>query len=330
MSNINPQDLQELAGLAGPGGSMPLTTQPQPQQMEQEEEEEEFTLPGRSARGSIVPDTPTVLPMSMAARDELRAVLRRYQLDGLFDALDQAILADETLVRNADALFGAVRNNPVYQARFKGNMEREKKGLPVLSEAEYIQQEQQYLNVLRNLGMPRGFYDSQDSFANFIANDVSPSELSARVQQGYNVITNSPPQVLAELKRMVPDLTEGELAAYVLDPQRSTIEIERRARAAQIAAQATTAANMTLSLEEAEGLARAGVTEDVARQAFGQAGEQRELLGTTLLGEQALTREDILGGVTGVNQAAAQRIETRRRRRRAEFEQGGQIALNEA
>lgn len=326
MSDINPQDLAELAGLAGPGGS----NQGVPQVGRNMPEEEEFRLPGRSARGAITPDTPTVLPMSMAARDELRAVLRRYQLEGLFDALDQAILADETLVRNADALFGAVRNNPIYQARFKGNMEREKKGLPVLSEAEYIQQEQQYLNVLRNLGMPRGFYDSQDSFANFIASDVSPSELSARIQQGYNVINNSPPQVLTELRRMVPDLTEGELAAYVLDPQRSTIEIERRARAAQIAAQATTAANITLSLEEAEGLARAGVTEDVARQAFGQAGEQSQLLNRSIFGEEALSREDILGGVTGVNQAAAQRIETRRRRRRATFEEGGQVTLAEA
>jgi len=328
MSDVNPQEIEELAGLAGPGGSqrsvIPAESTPTLNQ------ESEFNLPGRSAFGAIMPDTPTVLPMSMAARDELRAVLRRYQLEGLFDDLDRAIQADESLVRNADALFGAVRNNPVYQARFKGNAEREKKGFPVLSEAEYVQQEQQYQTVLRNLGMPRGFYDSQDSFANFIANDVSPSELSARIQQGYNVIANSPPQVLAELKRMVPDLTDGELAAYVLDPQRSGIEIERRARAATIAAQATTQANITLSLQEAENLAREGVTQDVAREAFSRIGEQQELFRTQLPGEQQLTQEDVVLGTLGINQAAAQRVATRQRRRRATFEQGGQVALGEA
>jgi len=328
MSDINPQDIQELAGLAGPGGSarpvIPAGATPTIN------EESEFELPGQTAFGAIFPDTPTVLPMSMAARDELRAVLRRYQLEGLFDDLDRAIQADESLVRNADALFGAVRSNPIYQARFKGNTEREKKGLPVLSEAEYVQQEQQYQNVLRNLGMPRGFYDSQDSFANFISNDISPSELSARIQQGYNVIANSPPQVLTELKRMVPDLTDGELAAYVLDPQRSGIEIERRARAATIAAQATTQANISLNLQEAEGLAREGVTQDIAREGFSRIGEQRELLSTSLQGEEQLTQQDIISGTFGTNQAAAQRIETRRRRRRATFEQGGQVALGEA
>lgn len=283
-------------------------------------------LPTSRVTGSVMPSTPTVLPVSMSAKDELRAILGRYQLEGLFDALDQAIMADETLVRNADALFGAVRNNPVYQARFKGNQERINKGLPVLSEAEYVQQENQYRTVLRNLGMPRGFYDDQDSFARFIANDVSPSELSARIQQGYNVIANSPPQVLAELRRMVPDLNEGELAAYVLDPQKSGMEIERRARAAQIAAAATTTAGMTLSLQQAEDLARQGITPEQAQQGFAQIASQQELFQAQRLGETEITQQEILQGTFTNEQAAAERIRRRRRERTAAFETGGGFA----
>ena len=86
------------------------------------------TTGGAGATGGSV-----VLPRTGAAADELRAVLRRYGLDGLFNDLNAAVIADSTLVKNADALFGAVRQNPIYQQRFKGNAERVKKGLAELS-----------------------------------------------------------------------------------------------------------------------------------------------------------------------------------------------------
>jgi hypothetical protein len=88
----------------------------------------------------VTPSTPTVLPVGNAAADELKAVLRRYGLEGLFESLNQAVMADTTLVRNADALFGSIRETPIYKERFKGNAERVRKGLPELSEAEYINQ----------------------------------------------------------------------------------------------------------------------------------------------------------------------------------------------
>jgi hypothetical protein len=266
-----------------------------------------------------------VLPRGGAAADELRAVLRRYGLDGLFNDLNAAVIADSTLVKNADALFGAVRQNPIYQQRFKGNAERVKKGLVELSEAEYVNQEQSYATVLKNLGMPRGFYDSQDNFANFIANDISPVELGNRVQQGYNAVTQASPEVLTQLKMMVPDLTDSDLAAYFLDPQKSGIEIEQRARAASIAAAAKTQGGMQLTAEQATGLAKEGVTTQEAQQAFGQIGQQSQLF-RPLQGEQTLTQEDILAGTFTNEQAAAQRIAKRRRGRQATFEAGGSLA----
>jgi hypothetical protein len=273
----------------------------------------------------VTPSTPTVLPVGNAAADELKAVLRRYGLEGLFDTLNQAVMADTTLVRNADALFGSIRETPIYKERFKGNATRVSKGLPELTEAEYINQEMSYKTNLKNLGMPKGFYDTQEAFANFIANDISPVELGNRVQQGYNAVTQASPEVLTQLKMMVPDLTDSDLAAYFLDPQKSGIEIEQRARAATIAAAAKTQSGMQLTASQATGLAKQGVTTQEAQQAFGQIGQQSQLF-RPLQGEQTLTQEDILAGTFTNEQAAAQRIAKRRRGRQATFEVGGTLA----
>jgi hypothetical protein len=271
----------------------------------------------------VTPSTPTVLPVGNAAADELKAVLRRYGLEGLFESLNQSVMADPTLVRNTDALFGSIRQTPIYKERFKGNADRVAKGLPELSEAEYINQEMSYKTNLKNLGMPKGFYDTQEAFANFIANDISPVELAQRIQQGYNAVTQASPEVLNQLKRMVPDLTDGDIAAYFLDPTKSGQEIERKARAAQISAAGVTQGGMQITTAQAEQLARQGVSAEQAQQGFTQIGQQQELFQTNLLGEQALTQEEIVSGVLTNDQAAAQRIARRRRGRTASFETGG-------
>lgn len=274
----------------------------------------------------VTPSTLTVLPTVNSASEELKATLRRYGLEALFNDLNQAVISDTSLVRNADALFGSIRETPVYKERFKGNAARVSKGLPELSEAEYINQEMSYKTALKNLGMPKGFYDTQDSFANFIAADISPVELSQRIQQGYNAVTQASPEVVTQLKRMVPDLTDGDIAAYFLDPLKSGQEIERKARAAQIAAAGVTQGGMQISTAQAEQLARQGVSAEQAQQGFTQLGQQAQLFNTTLLGEQALTQEEIVAGTLTNEQAAAERIARRRRGRTAAFETGGGFA----
>jgi hypothetical protein len=266
--------------------------------------------------------TPTSLTGS--ASNELKAILRRYGLEGLFDPLSAALIGDPSLIKNTDALFGSIRETPQYQTRFKGNIERAKKNLPLLSEAEYISQEQSYLTVNKNLGLPRGFYDTQNDFANFIANDVSPVEYNNRIQQAYNVVKNSDPEVLNQLKMFIPELQDADLAAYILDPSRSGQEIERKARAATIAAAGKTSGGMQLTAQQAESLALQGVSTQAAQQGFAQIGQAAGLF-RPLQGEETITQEDILAGTFTNEQAAQQRIARRRRRRQAEFEAGGTL-----
>ena len=267
--------------------------------------------------------TPTSLTGS--ASNELKAILRRYGLEGLFDPLSAALIGDPSLIKNTDALFGSIRETPQYQTRFKGNIERAKKNLPLLSEAEYISQEQSYLTVNKNLGLPRGFYDTQNDFANFIANDVSPVEYNNRIQQAYNVVNNSDPEVLNQLKMFIPELQDADLAAYILDPSRSGQVIERKARGATIAAAGKKSGGMQLTAQQAESLALQGVSTQEAQQGFAQIGQAAGLF-RPLQGEETITQEDILAGTFTNEQAAQQRIARRRRRRQAAFEEGGGLA----
>lgn len=276
------------------------------------------------AGGGGGPSSPTVLPVSGAAADELRATLRRYGLEALFDSLNKAIIADPTIARSQDALFGSVRNTDTYKQRFKGNADRVARGLSELSESEYISQEQQYQTVLRNAGLRRGFYDTQEDFAKFIANDISPSELSDRIEKGYNAVVNAPPTVVNELKRLT-GIDDSQLVEYFLDPTRAGQEIERKARSAQIAAQARTTSNIVLTAQQAENLALAGVNQQVAQQGFTQIGQQEQLFRQNV-GEEEITTEDILAATFTNQQAAAQRIARRRRGRTAAFEAGGGFA----
>jgi len=265
---------------------------------------------------------PGTTTLAGSAGNELKAILRRYGLESLYGSLSGALINDPSLIKNTDALFGAVRETPEYQIRFKGNIDRAKKNLPLLSEAEYISQEQSYRTVNKNLGLPRGFYDTQDDFAQFIANDISAVEYSNRIQQGYNVVKNSAPEVLNQLKMLVPDLQDADLAAYVLDPVRSGQEIERKVRAAGIAAAGKGQGGMQLTATQAESLAQQGVTTEMAQQGFTQLGQSAGLF-RPLQGEETITQEDILAGTFTNEQAAQQRIARRRRRRQAGFEAGG-------
>lgn len=269
--------------------------------------------------------TSAVLPTSSSASDELKAILERFGLGGLFNELNAAVIADKTLAQNTDALFGSVRNNPIYIERFKGNAARIKNGYVPLSEAQYIAQEQSYSTTLKNSGMPKGFYDTKDDFANLMANDISPAELSDRIENGYKMVTNAPPEVVNQLKMMVPDITDANLAAYFLDPSKSGTQIEQMARAANIAAQGKTAGGMQLTGVQAQSLAQAGISTQQAQAGFSQIGQQAGLY-RPLQGEQDITQEDILAGTFTNEQAAQQRIARRKRGRTAGFEAGGSFA----
>ncbi len=123
-----------------------------------------------------------------------------------------------------------LRDTDAYKKRFAANEQRIRSGLRSLSEAEYIQLEDQYQNVMRNYGLPASYYQRgdmgiQQGFEKFIAGDVSAAELEDRIQTAQNRVINAAPEVSKALREFYPDITSGDILAYALDPSQALTNI---------------------------------------------------------------------------------------------------------
>jgi hypothetical protein len=165
-----------------------------------------------------------------------------------------------------------LRQTPAYKQRFAANDARVKAGYRALSEGEYIGLEDQYQNILRNYGLPKSYYEKdsigrQAGFEKFIAGDVSPAEVEDRLQLGINRVKNAAPEVEQTLRQFYPGITQGDILAYTLDPEKALTDIQRKVQAAEIGAEATRA-GLATGLTRAEELQRYGVTKEAAQQGF--------------------------------------------------------------
>lgn len=216
-------------------------------------------------------------------------------------------------------------DSPYLKTRFSANETRKQNNLPPLPLTEILQLENSYTTALQASGMPAGFYDDPATdFQGFIARNTSPAEINRRVNEGYTAVKNADPEVIKQFKELY-GVTEGELAAYFLDPTRQEASITKSMESATIAAEGRRAAGIQLGVGQAEELQQAGVTSAAARQGFANIAAQQDLF-NPLQGEEAISQTEQVGGTFGTNTAAAQRIAQRKRQRSAEFETGGGFA----
>lgn len=255
-----------------------------------------------------------------SAYDLLYAEFSKYGLGSLVQPLQGLIQSGASPSEFALKL----RESDAYQKRFAANAQRVAKGLKAISEAEYIGLEDQYQNILRNAGLPESYWKqsvdprtgitTQEGFTNFIANDVSALELRDRVATAQERLIYANPEVSIALKTFYPDITNGDLLAYALDPTKGLEQIKRRITAAEIGSSAVQL-GLATNVTDAEYLARYGVTKPQAQQGYRRAAE---ILPTaTKLGEiyanQGLgpytqqTAEQEIFNVPGAAEAAAKR-----------------------
>jgi hypothetical protein len=166
----------------------------------------------------------------------------------------------------------ALRNTKAYEDRFSANKERLKQGLAALSPAEYIALEDQYQNIMRNYGLPESYYakdtmGTQAGFNKLLANDVSASELESRVVTAQKRVLNANPEVALALKSFYPDITNGDILAYSLDPKNGLDAINNKVTAAEIGG-AAVRAGLTTNAADADYLRRYGVTKESADQGY--------------------------------------------------------------
>jgi hypothetical protein len=203
-----------------------------------------------------------------SAYDILLSEFTRYGLSALVEPLKGFIISGASPAE----LTIQLQNTDAYKKRFAANEQRIAKGLSALSPAEYVAIEDQYQNIMRNYGLPESYYSkdtmgTQAGFQTLLANDVSATELEDRVLTAQNRVKNANPEVAQALKAFYPDITNGDILAYTLDPSKGLDAIKRKVTAAEIGG-AAIAQGLTAGVTRAEELAGYGVTKEQAQQGY--------------------------------------------------------------
>jgi hypothetical protein len=249
-----------------------------------------------------------------SAYDLLFEQFSKYGLGSLVEPLrnlitDPGVSESEFTIR--------LRETPAYQKRFAANAERIKKGLTVLDEGDYLALEDKYQTIMRNYGLPESYYKKgdfgvQEGFEKFIANDIAATELEDRIVAAQQRVLNANPEVTTALKQFYPDITNGDILAYTLDPKNALKNIQRKVTAAEIGGAALAQKGLTTNLARAEELQRYGVDKEEATTGYSAigAGLQRGSELAAIYGESPYTQataESEVFKLSGQQEARKQR-----------------------
>jgi len=257
-------------------------------------------------------ETEKIRRAGQSAYDILFSKFNQVGLSSLIEPLKSLIVSGPSEAE----LTLALRATPAYQTRFAANAERIKAGLVPLDEGVYVRLEDQYQKIMRNYGLPSSYYakDStgkQIGFEKLISNDVSSTELEDRIMTAQNRVINAAPEVTAALKQFYPDITNGDILAYALDPTKALSDIKRKVTAAEIGG-AAIGAGLDTSVTRAEQLAGYGINQDLGKKGYtaiaGGLERGRQLSGIYQQSPYDLkTAEQEVFNLTGGTEAARER-----------------------
>jgi hypothetical protein len=267
-------------------------------------------MPARVARAVKIP-TPKLdtrpqweKNLSGPQRDAYLAITNLFKSYGL-GTLSTKIFEFVKNGYSADTISILLQETPEYKKRFAGNEARRKAGLNVLSPGEYISVENSYRQIMKQAGLPIGFYDTNEDFAGFIGNDLSPTELKERADLAVQATALAAPEYKQALRQM--GISDSEMTAYWINQSKSLPFLQKTAATAAIGAEALQH-KLTFDKAYAENLVTQGVTgqqaaEGYARiaqefsglqtlgQIYGNAWTQRQAEQGTFLGDAQATRQ---------------------------------------
>lgn len=195
-----------------------------------------------------------------SAIEVLTARFKQYGLESLASTIQRLAVDGAT---EATITLG-LQETDEYKQRFKANQLRIKNGTTVLSPAEYLNLEDTYRQVLRSYGLTQ--FDNDAYVSQFIANDMSPTELSNRVVTAVQRVQNADPGLLSQLTDYY-GIGSKDLVAYVLDPAQQFQKIERQVAAGEIGL-AASRQGLTAGVTVAEQLAAQGITQAEAQKGY--------------------------------------------------------------
>ncbi len=247
-----------------------------------------------------------------SAFDLLTSEFGAYGMGALVEPLrqfiEEGISKDEFVLR--------LRGTDAYKKRFAANQARIKNGFRALSEAEYIEDEDAYQEIMRRYGLPETYYargemGRQEGFEKLIAGDVSSLEVEDRIQSAQDRVLKANPEVAQALKAFYPGISNGDILAYALDPSNAIGDIKRKITAAEIGGEAVRSGLRT-NAADAEYLQKYGVTKAAAEKGYGTiaGGLERGSQLASMYGEDAYTQstaEQEVFNVPGAQEARKQR-----------------------
>ena len=171
--------------------------------------------------------------------------------------------------KNIDVALGKLRQDPIYDDYFPGNKRADR--TVRYNEAEYLAVKESYKLSLEDFGLNPELFD--DTFSNLIAGDVSPSEFRTRIGVTFEGIKSNIPQVKEFYSANYGiDLTDEAIFASALKPELGEQILNKQIAVSQIGGEARRAGfGDTISLEKAQELQAAGITQAQARQLFQEA-----------------------------------------------------------
>lgn len=166
---------------------------------------------------------------------------------------------------------------PEYLERFDGNVKRVAQGKNAISEARYLELENDYDETLRAYGISDYFGVATDAvtrkarqkkMAEVIGNDISADEFKTRVSTAVSRVKNADTNTKTAFRALY-GIGDTELVKFFLDPKQGADELKIKASAAEISGAAATAGLSGTSLGAAEELARLGVDKAEALAGYG-------------------------------------------------------------
>lgn len=260
--------------------------------------------------------------------DAFEIIRRTLEQWGLTELLEDArkMMIDGA---DADMVPLRLRSTEAYKKRFAANFERQKKGLALLSEAEFLATESALRTVVRRY-VGAGAYDSNENLSKWIANDLSPQELNDRMSLYARNFLDQPEDFKQAWYSQ--GFTPRDAITVAMDPAVTESTLRRKLNGVGIAAEAFRAYGAArFDDKRFEDYAEAGLTSEDARDGFTKVATRGDnesklaaLAGETLTREEQES-EELLG-----NADVTKRRQKYQGQERSRFDQnymGGTTAL---